>query len=731
MLARPWNDVAIRRIAVMAVLAAGWLTIPAVTAAELDKLDSALKLVPEDAAFYSSMMRNREQFEILRGSRAWAKIERMPIVQMGVAWYGQQLTMPESGSAKLHAMLENPEFRKIVDLVADMASDEVFVVGDDSCTEFVELAQSVAGAVRYGPMMMQATGNAAGGNPNQLRAKLAISALAEHADLIEVPNVVIGFRVKNIDLAKEELIKLEMFGNILESNEQTKGRFKKTKVGDHDYLVLKLDGGLLPWDQIPVEKITEMELEEGDAEKVVAALKEANLVLALGLRGNDLLVSVGSSLECLESLGNGPRLVDRAELKPLEKFVDKRLTGIAYVSKELKEQIANQKGQIDGLRELADELLPMAKLTEEQNERVRSDIESLTTDLKSLTAELGPAVGFSFLTDGGMESYRYNWDAQGRIDGSKPLGLLRHVGGNPLLAVVSRATVSGSVYEGMVKWAKVGYGYFQEFGLPRIPERDRAKVQQFLDAAMPHVAQIDRANREMLMPALADGQSALVVDAKLRSKQFIASLPATPEPMPMLEPAIVMGVRDAKLLKQGLSEYRRAINGIIDAARQIEGNKVPPEVRIPEPQTSEGPLGTVYGFPFAKELGVDEQVVLNIGVSDSVAVVSVSKEHTERLLKSTPLAVGGVLAGIDRPRAAAIWINWKALVDAAIPWVDFAIVQTAASKDLAEDQQTAIVQQARTALEVLKVVYCVTSESYLDDGVLVQHSLTEIHDVKD
>ena len=199
--------------------------------------------------------------------------------------------------------------------------------------------------------------------------------------------------------------------------------------------------------------------------------------------------------------------------------------------------------------------------------------------------------------------------------------------------------------------------------------------------------------------------------------------------MPMVEPAIVMGVSDAKLLKQGLGEYREVINGLIDAVRHVEGSNVPENVQIPEPQTTEGPLGTIYSFPLPKEWGVDEKIVPNLGVSDEVFVFSASRDHTERLLKSTPLAVGGVLEKADRPLAAAVWLNWAALVDAATPWVDFAIEQTAAAKGIDEDQQKAIAQQVHTGLEVLKVLRSISSESYLEDDVLVNHTLTEIRDV--
>ena len=199
--------------------------------------------------------------------------------------------------------------------------------------------------------------------------------------------------------------------------------------------------------------------------------------------------------------------------------------------------------------------------------------------------------------------------------------------------------------------------------------------------------------------------------------------------MPMVEPAMVIGVSDAKLLKQALGEYRTIVNGLIDAVRQIEGSNVPENVQIPEPQVTEGPPGTIYSFPLPKEWGVDEKIVPNLGFPTRWLVLSASQDHTERLLKATPLATGGVLEKTDRPLAAAVWLDWAALVDAATPWVDFAIEQAAAAKGVGEDQQKSIAEQVHTGLEVLKVLRSVTSESYLEDDVLVSHTLTEIHDV--
>ena len=732
MIARNWSCRLVQLSAlVLALVATGWLAAPATMAAELDKLDTSLKLIPADAAFYSSMLRNREQFDAIRNSNAWAKIQAMPVVQMGLTLYNAQLTVPGSGPAKLEAVLKNPETRKIVDLATDMVSNEIFVYGDDSFVEFLELMQNVFGAMRYGPAMEQLSGAAKGGNPNQMQARIPMSALAEHVDLIDVPNLVVGFKLKNSDLAKEQLIKLEAIGNILlEANERTKGRFKKTKVGDHECLVLALDGAMVPWDQMPmVDKLKEIEGEEGDTQKIVDKLKESKLVLAIGVRDNYLLCSIGSSLEALEKLGQGERLIDRPEFKPLEKFADKRLISIGYMSEEMNRQINNQKKNIDNLLELGDKLLPRAKLSDQQNERIRKDAAGLAEEIKGLIPEAGAMMGLGFLSDRGVEGYQYTWGDHGRLDGSKPLGLLQHVGGNPILGVVARVKVTVADYDLVVKWVKIGYGYLEEFGLPNMPEQEREKVEEFLAAALPLVERLDKVNREMRIPALADGQLGLVIDGKLTSKHFIESLPATEKPMPMIEPAIVRGVSDAKLLKQALGEYRAIVNGLIDAARQIEGSNIPANVRIPEPQVTEGSLGTIYSFPLPKQWGVDEKIVPNLGLSDELLVLSVSKDHTQRLLKATPLAAGGVLDKVDRPLAVVAWLDWAALVDAATPWVDFAAERAAASKGVDGDRQKTIVEQVHTGLEVLKALRSITGETYLEDEVLVSHTLMEIHDV--
>ena len=110
-------------------------------------------------------------------------------------------------------------------------------------------------------------------------------------------------------------------------------------------------------------------------------------------------------------------------------------------------------------------------------------------------------------------------------------------------------------------------------------------------------------------------------------------------------------------------------------------------------------------------------------------MLSISRAHTERLLKATPLKAGGPLAKTDRPLAGAAVFNFAAFIDAATPWVDFATEQICKHEKSLAGQQAEIVAQVHTVLDVLKVLRGATSVDYFEDGALVTHSQVEIRDI--
>jgi hypothetical protein len=737
MFSRHSGFLALRLLVAAAVLATGgWLAGGRTAATELDKLDTSLKLIPEDAAFYSSILHGRELVEVIGHSNAWSKVVQLPFVQMGLGLYKNQLTLPSSNVAKFEAFRKSDDGQKLFRLLGEMASHEMFVYGDQSQTKFVELMQDLAAAVQSPQVMYEeAIGRMMVPGSHDARARAMLETLARDLKLIGVPNVVFGFKLKNTATAVEQLTKLEKHATkMLAANEFTRGHFKKRKVDGVDYLVLDLDGSMIPWDEMPgemLDKLKESEAEEGDVQKIIDRLKTCKLVVALGVRDDYVLLSIGSSLYCLRKLGKGPRLIDTREMKPLEKHVDKHLVAVSYMSREMSREVDRQRKNLRNMLESVENLLAKSDLGDEHKERIRKDLRSFVEDLKQYLPEPGARVGVSFLCRQGIEGYQYTWGRHGRLDGSKPLSLLQHAGGNPIFGLVARQKVDLADYDTVVKWVKTAYGYFHEFALPNLP--DREKAEKFLTTAIPLFDRLDRANREMLIPALKDGQMALVIDRKLASKQFVDSQPATEKPMPMIEPALVIGVSDSDLLKKAMGEYRAVINGLIAAMRQAdETSEIPENAQIPEPKVKEVADGKLYSFSLPEDWPVhlDKQIVPNMGIGEHIAVASISHGHSERLLKPTPLGVGGVLKDPNRPLACALWLDWAAIVETASPWVDYIVDQTTADSDQGMMSKALIESQVHTVTDVLKVLRNFSNVTYFEDGVMVNHGLAELRDIE-
>ena len=275
-----------------------------------------------------------------------------------------------------------------------------------------------------------------------------------------------------------------------------------------------------------------------------------------------------------------------------------------------------------------DQVLPKRRLNDEQKGRMKKDANSLADDIKALTPKPGAKMALSFLADRGIEGYQYAWGDHRDLDGSQPLDLARTRRRQSALGIVARRR---STSRTMTWWqmGQDGYGYFKEFGLPAMPEERPREGRAFLETAIPLIERMDKANREMLFPHWPTAKwrsCGRQTDERAISSK---SLPATEKPMPMIEPAVVFGVSDAELLKKAMGEYREIINGLIDAARQIEGVEHPREFDIPEPKMTESSSGKIYSFVLPEAWGVDKKIVPNFGLSDKVAVVSVTHDHTD------------------------------------------------------------------------------------------------------
>ena len=228
---------------------------------------------------------------------------------------------------------------------------------------------------------------------------------------------------------------------------QFAGKVVRQEVGDSQFLTVTLDGEMIPWDEVPLEDVREFEANEGDVDKIVEKVKELNLVIAMGVRGR--LPNVGRDRldREPEETGCSSGAADPSGNGGGQEVCRQAADGLVnYASEDFTKRMAMSAEDLDGLVMIGDTALDQLSLDDEDKKRIQKDVTELVDDLKSLIPKPGAAVGVSFVTDTGVESYAYNWTENQVLDGSEALGVLNHIGGDPLLAIAWREHVYPDVY---------------------------------------------------------------------------------------------------------------------------------------------------------------------------------------------------------------------------------------------------------------------------------------------
>ena len=706
----------------------------AVAASGQPASDTALAFMPDDVAFYSSSLRLSERAQIVAQSNAWKKLTQLPVVQMGLGLYQLQAAMPDTPVARVNAVLVDPQWEDTRQLVRDMFSQEVFCCGDKNLIGALKLMRDLQNAMRFGPALARLSNPNLPGGDTSLQAKLALATLAARADEIKIPNLLMGFRISNKQRAQSELDRLEKLAQaIFAAVPQLSGRLQRTKVGPGQYLTLNLDGKMLPWELLPQDSLKQYEANPGDAQKLLDQLKNLKLVVAVGVRENYLLLSIGASTAPLAKLGGGKLLTSRPELAPLAKFADRRLIEVSYLSSALAAAAADPKAQVRGLLQVLDQALPAAQLSAEQQKQLRADAAKLVDELTQLMPAPGGASGFGFLTSTGVEGFGYNWGGRPGREASKPLTLLGHVGGTPLAAVVFAAASPLPTYEVLAKWAPIALRHAEQIALEKEPKAEqKEKFKQAAALLRKEGAELDKITRTLLFPALADGQAALALDGKFRSKQFCQHMPASEQPLAIVEPAVVVGVSDREKLRAAAIGYAGVVDDFWAGFRTIAKEELP-EFKIPTPKSVVTKAGEMVYYPLPGAWGLDKQFLPNVTLGEHVVALSTSRKHSERLLATASWTGVALPASPSRPLLAAGVCRPADAVDAFAPWIDYlAKIVIEKNPQLGQNQAQVkyVMDQVHTLLDVLKTFKSASFEVYTEGKAVVRHWQSEYQDSK-
>jgi hypothetical protein len=704
--------------------------IPRGRAAELDGLNKSLQEIPADAAFYVVFLRNREKVDAVTHSKAWKKFKSLPLFE--AAWK-EALTKGKAstkgGVDQIEQIFQDPEIRPLVDLLIDLVSDEVFVYGGGNVADVVDLYGRIWGRV-ISEGFRQGMEESITGNKERKQHKLSeedisrlmLDELAKNRNAVRVPDLVLGFHTTKPDEAHAQLRKLEkLIRPQLNQIPDLKDLLQWKKVGDNDFLTLTVDSKLMKFSE---QSLRKYEKKPGQYDALVERIKELRVTVCIGVRGQYVLLAIGESTDPVAKLGQGKRLIDQPELKPLARFADRRLTAISYFSKAIRSRTSVSFFDVGKWIEAGLATLPKSKLPSEVQSRIKKDLSELSKELEKPPA--GAALGFAFLTDRGLESFDYDWTSQASLDGSRPLAILEHLGGTPLVAMAGRSKYSPETWPRFVHWVQVSHGYFEDFAVGQMKPKEREEYQEFIKTARPYLARFDTATGKMFLPSLADGEWAFVLDAKLSSKQWTSLQPPSEREIRILEPAVVRGVSDPDLLQNAMGEYRSLINDLqMAAVKKVKTAPVPP-LQIPPPESRKVEVGTIFFYPLPAAWGVDARILPNAALSEKIAALSLSQDHSERLLKATPLLLAGrPLTDTNRPLAGATLVDVAGLIDLLTHWSSAAAQFTPAINENAEEAR----KQFGTLVELLKVLRSYSSRTYEEAGAWVTHSEWGIADL--
>ncbi len=727
------------------------LLITGLTAASAaDVSDTGLSMIPADAAFVSSTLRLREQYDAIVSSKAFASVRKLPAVKKFFDSLEEQRVQPGSPLSIVDTFMQLPENQQAVDLLTDMVAADTFVYGEPSWIKPVALLKKVQQAQQAANILGMAGGDGAFGGFDGLEdvsrlqtSRLILKTVADNTDLIEIPDLVWGFRTTMGEAAVTQLKRLEVLLQLAaQANPDLANAVERRTIAGGEFVTFtfKPDYSVFRQQMLVDEESTE------DVDAIFEALADIEVVLAIGTVGDRVVLSLGDSTNHLEKLvvsGGGfeKGLLGTKPLTPLKDHRDKPMTAVSYVSQEMMQVLAPSTAEIDQLASLTDQIAEEAELSAEAAQDARDTLQTISTQYAKWLPTPGPWMAYSFIAEQGYEGYAWDWSRNGPLDGTKRLDLLEHVGGAPLAAAALRLRADAYRFDDVVAWADMLRGFVTKHLVPRADEDAQERVAAFEQHILPLGQKFVDIVRRTFRPAMAGGQIGFVIDAKSKTSRVQQALPKAEEMLPLVEPAIVIGVEDSALFREGMNDLFALSDELVDAVRGMSPASVPADYRIADPRKDEVEGGSVWSWSLEKS-GLDDQLRPAIALGKDAAVLSLVPKQAGRLIVATPLKTGEQLTKFAEPLAGAATLDGAGLIEALEPWVVYlaryvAVQQREGSVDAdltldagAEDQQVKeILEQVRGVLEAAKSLRVATAETAVKPDATVTHWRNVIRDM--
>jgi hypothetical protein len=705
---------------------------------------SGVEMVPADAAFFSSSLRLKQQYEMVRDSNAMKAILDLPAVKMGLDQLEDMQSMPGSPLSMASTFLELPDNKQAVELLTDMMSHDTFVYGEPSCIKFTKVLMAIQRANQMSSLS-QAVAESDGDDVSlgeDAAARLLFQALADHIDDLVLPDIVWGFQTSMEDAATAQLARVEMLLNfVVQTQPMLADALSRESVEGGELLVLTLSGELVPWENLGLDAYSD---DPDTVDKVNDKLRSLNLVIGLGTIGDRFVISIGNSVDHLAKLSqssDGTSLITTDAFGPYRDAKGAEITSVGYLSEDFVAAISPTGDDLRMLAQFAEPMAAKAELPEEAGGEAKRGLEQMAADYEAMLPKPGAWMCFAYATETGFAGETWNWSSNVALDASQPLSILSHVGGSPLAVIASRTSVDALHLETFAGWYTKAAGFFEKYLVDKMDEDDREKYGDAMTTYGPLLDDLVNTVHTKFMPALADRQVALVLDDETKVQRLQADLPSSADALPIVEPAIVLGLADAALFKEGLNDLFELADKLVNVIREEDPSAVPAGYRIPDPVEATVDGGTVWSFPIPPAK-LAKEIAPAIGLGKDVVVFSLTTGQAGRLLTATDLETGAALGNFEKPLGTVAAADLPALIDVIEAWLVFgaryASVQMRegmvdADVELSSSDTSPMIapffEQLQVGLEACRCLKACVAEQTVEQGVTVTRWKNLIEDM--
>ena len=700
--------------------------------------DLGVGLIPDDAAFLASTLRGREQYDRIATSNAFASLKELKSVAKALDELAKQQTQPGNPMALAMMMMQMPDNQEAIALLQDMVATDTFVFGTSSWVTVSKLFKKLQSAQQAANIATITKGTDLEIDTDTTLNRLIAETLAANTDQIVIPDLVWGFHTTQVDAAKKQLERIDGFAtSMAQTQPMLADAVAREKIGNGDFITvtIKPDPNLIKMAMSNVVKFDDMKEE---LEKILKRVGELEIVVALGIVKEHVVLSIGGGTEHLQAMGStGGSLLDTKPFKVVRDASEKPLTSIWYRSQKLAKAWETSPEDIEQAKKFAAAVAEANELTPEATTEAEKLVGELLEGYASRMPEAGPWLAYSYLTDTGYAGEEWNWAKNLPWNGSMPLSF-DHFGGDPLAMIALRTKTDPEQFEAFVSWAD-SLRQFVSNAISSTGDDDTQEgFKTFDEKIVPLGEDLTKTVREKFVPALKNGQFGFVIDGKASTTKLQASLPASSKPLPLFEPAIVLSLDDEKLFREGLSDIFALSDKLLNVIREIDDDSIPSEYRIPDPEEKDAEGGTLWTFALP-ESGLDEQIQLSIGIGKNAAVFSFLPEQAERILERSPLQLEG---DFSQNLAAAAILDWVAFANAIEPWATYVIrcggVQQEKGRldpdstigaDSETEEVTDALEQLATIFDVFRCLKSATAKTSIEEDATVTRWQNRIEDL--